>query len=193
MRESTIPADVDVLPFVRYHNAVMPIPVKNSFATLASELNAALGFTIEPIDCYKSKKQVIAELRNRIKNRNEERLSGDYDGSYVESLHPTSFEPPLVGNQPALRDPNGNELVYTIPNKPIVDPRLTGRIVKIGPRNIINPTLLQYLVNNAGLYGFVHYGPRDPSIWYWRGDLTPYTYTPQQTVGLFSNELEYLL
>jgi len=122
--------------------------------------------------------------------------------TYINTLPPTEFEPPIGPNLPAKRDISGNELVYSIPNYPQFDPRRSGRIVKIGPKSATNATLLKYLVQNAGKYGFLHYGPLDPLVWYWRGDKFPVLdadgtqrnyYTSQECVNTFTGELSYLL
>lgn len=117
--------------------------------------------------------------------------------SFIEMMPVIEFQPPLGPNMPAMRD--SNELVYSIPNYPKLDPRRTGRIVRIGPKAVVNPTLIQYLVNNAGRFGFVFYGPLDPTVWYWRGDKLPVQdsstgvlrnyFTPLETVTTFSSEL----
>lgn len=121
---------------------------------------------------------------------------------YINTLPPTEFEPPIGPNLPAKRDISGNELVYSIPNYPQLDPRRTGRVIKIGPKAATSATLLRYLVQNAGKYGFIHYGPFDPLVWYWRGDKFPITdadgtqrnyYTSQECVNTFTGELSYLL
>tara|TARA_R110000868_G_scaffold92791_9_gene257399 strand:+ start:5311 stop:5856 length:546 start_codon:yes stop_codon:yes gene_type:complete len=180
---------VDV-SFVKYHNIVVPSAVKNSFADLAVLVRDTLGFTIEPVDGYRTEKEILNELKARVKDRESSKLENN---DWIKNLPPDRFEPPLTGNQIALRDVHGQEIVATIPNYPNIDPRTTGRIIQFGPKNLINPTLLHFLVHNAGNYGFVHYGPRDPSIWYWRGDKEPYTYNAQETVSLFTSELSYLL
>lgn len=172
---------------VRYHNVVLPSEVKNSFSLLQEDIYLNLGIAIEPVDGFKSKPEILYELALRVKYLDTTRLSE----SYITNLDPLEFEPPLTGNKFAKRD--NTEQIYTIPNKPNVDPRLTGRIVQIGPKNIINPTTLYYMVYNAGNYGFVHYGPTDPSVWYWRGDKEPKIYTPLEVVSTFSDELRYLL
>lgn len=178
------------MKFVRYHNVILPAPVKDSFAAMQEHLFRELGITIEPLEGFKPKQVVTRELARRIKYPD---LAKIYDETAIESIDPLAFEPPLVGNKQSLRDPSNQELVYTIPNYPSRDPRVTGRIVQIGPKSVIHPTTLYYLVHNAGDYGFVHYGPTDPSIWYWRGDKQPGRYTPQQVVSTFTNELSYLL
>ena len=173
----------------------MPIAVKDSFAVLTEALYADLGITIQPIDGYKSVYSIVRELTARIKYKDRGKIYQNFDAlvSELNSLPNTSFEPPLGGDMVARRDVTGQELVNTIPGRLPGDPRLSGRIVQIGPKNIITPTLLYYLVHNAGQYGFVHYGPKDPTVWYWRGDIEPYSYNADEVVNTFSGELQYLL
>jgi len=87
---------------------------------------------------------------------------------------------------------DSNEMVACIPNHVKYDPRITGRVVKFGPKNTITPAVLYYLVHNAGKYGFLHYGPKDPAVWYWRADIQA-TYTADEVVNTFTGELKYLL
>lgn len=119
--------------------------------------------------------------------------------NYLEDLAPEEYQPPIEVGKFSLRD--SNELIYSIPNYPKLDPRRTGRIVRIGPKSIINGTLLKYLLVNAGRFGFVFYGPTDPSVWYWRGDKLPIVdvdgkvrnyFTPYETSNTFSPELNKL-
>lgn len=180
---------VDV-SFVKYHNITVPSPVKSSFADLAVLVKDTLGFSLEPVDGYRTEEEILNELKARVKNTETAKLDND---DWVKNLPPEQFEPPLTNNQIALRDIHGQEIVASIPNYPSIDPRTTGRIIQFGPKNLINPTLLHFLIYNAGNYGFIHYGPKDPSIWYWRGDKSPYTYTAQQVVSTFTSELSYLL
>ncbi len=170
----------------------MPVAVKDSFALLTENVYSALGIAIEPVDGYKSENRIRRELRARLKNKTKPNIT-DQELDMMINQSPNDFEPPIGGDIIAKRNISGQELVYTIPNRIPVDPRLTGRVVQIGPKNIINPTLLYYLIYNAGFYGFVHYGPKDPSVWYWRGDKEPFTYTAEQVVQTFTGELEYLL
>lgn len=120
---------------------------------------------------------------------------------FISSLPAIEFEPPLGEDYTSLR--STSEVVYSIPNYPDTDPRRSGRIIKIGPKASIHATTLKYLIQNAGKYGFVFYGPKDPSIWYWRGDKLPTQdptsgvvreyFTPYETAATFSNELIKLL
>lgn len=178
------------MKFVKYHNVVLPGPVKDSFANLAALASEQLGLTIEPMDGYKSEAEVIQEIRARIKNADQVK---SLDDVFVDALDDAEFEPPLKADTVALRSVTGNEMVVTIPHKSNMDPRTTGRIVQIGPKSIVNPTLLYFLVHNAGRFGFVHYGPQDPTIWYWRGDKDAGVYTAEQVVSTFTDELAYLL
>lgn len=121
--------------------------------------------------------------------------------TFISSLPSNEFEPPLGPDFTSVR--NINEIVYSIPNYPQVDPRRSGRIVRIGPKSQLNPTTIRHLVLNAGKYGFIFYGPLDPSIWYWRGDKLPFLdpitgqvrdyFTPFETAATFSLELVDLL
>lgn len=178
------------MKFVRYHNVILPAAVKDSFAILQENIFTELGIAIEPVDGFKPKQVIARELARRLKYRDLAKINNE---TTIESYSPLDFEPPLVGNKPSMRDVSNQEQVWTIPNMPSRDPRVTGRIIQIGPKNIINPTTLYYLVHNAGDYGFLHYGPIDPSIWYWRGDKDSGRYTAQQVVSTFTNELAYLL
>lgn len=120
---------------------------------------------------------------------------------FVLNLPSIEFEPPLGQDYTSLR--NTNETVYSIPNYPNIDPRRSGRIVQIGPKSSIHATTLKYLLLNAGKYGFVFYGPKDPTVWYWRGDRLPMQdpisglirdfFTPYETAATFSPELINLL
>ncbi len=120
---------------------------------------------------------------------------------FITNLPAIEFEPPLGADYPSMR--SSSEVVYSIPNYPQVDPRRSGRIVKIGPKSVMHATTLKYLLLNAGKYGFVFYGPKDPSIWYWRGDKLPLQdpanglvrdfFTPYETAATFSQELIQLL
>lgn len=182
------------MQFVKFHNVVLAVPVKDSFVELASLAYNSIGINIEPVDGYKSRPQIVNQLRAIVKVIDPDADVAKYKSDpYIVGLSADSFEPPLTGNRIAERSAMNSEIVATIPNYPNIDPRSTGRIIKIGPKNLINPTLLQFLTYNAGKYGFIHYGPRDPSVWYWRGDKPPYVYSPEKTVTTFTRELEYLL
>lgn len=119
----------------------------------------------------------------------------------IQNVPSIEFEPPLGQDFTSMR--SVNEIVYTIPNYPNLDPRRSGRIVRIGPKASIHATTLKYLLLNAGKYGFVFYGPKDPSVWYWRGDKLPLQdpvdgsirdfFTPYETAATFSPELVRLL
>lgn len=215
---------------VRYTNTNVLVPVKESFTNLAEQVNLDLGFVITIDESYKYEWEIVDELRNRIKDPNLKKYneSGSFSVNYaknqtkmldiatqesqsvfndiksfINTLPANEFEPPIGPNPPSIRDNSGLELVYSIPNYTYLDPRRTGRIVRIGPRTLINPTLLKYLVDNAGKYGFIHYGPLDPAVWYWRGDKLPildptsgesrYYYTKEEVVNSFTGELSYLL
>ena len=146
---------------------------------------------MQPMDGVRTRQQITDELRTRLKYVDPTTEPGRYfSDPFINGLAYDKFEPPIENSK---QNPTNTETVIPVPNYPRYDPRSTGRIVKLGPKTIINPTLLHFLIHNAGKYGFVHYGPLDPSIWYWRADKTPYQYGPNEVVGWFSNELQYLL
>ena len=176
------------MDLVKFGGIIMPVPVVDSFRALAAACNNDINVVIKPEDGFKPPTAIRTELRLRIKRLDVK--SRILTNEEFDSLSPTVFEPPITGNVTANR--NTNELVYTIPNYVGLDPRSSGRIVKIGPKKDIRPTTLHYLIYNAGKYGFVHYGPKDPTIWYWRGDINP-TYTPDEVVNMFTGELKYLM
>lgn len=186
------------MEFVRVNNTLqVPTPLYRSYSQLANNMYSTLNVNLKIVDGYKNTSQVLDELRSRIKDK---QLTKSLRASGVSRLalsDPLKFEPPFGESYKSLRDPSGGELVYSIPNKPNVDPRLTGRIVVFGPKIDINPTVLYYLVHNAGEYGFLHYGPKDPCVWYWRGDIVSegslLKYTASQVVNTFTGELSYLL
>lgn len=218
---------------VQYTKSNMLVPVKKSFVELSNQVYEDLGISLVVEESYKYKWEIVDELRGLVKKEAlKEVATGSFSVNYVsnqtkmldivttqsgsvyenieafiDSLPSNEFEPPLGPNIQSIRSTisayTPYELVYSIPNYTHVDPRRTGRIVRIGPRNVINPTLLKYLVDNAGKYGFMHYGPQDPAVWYWRADKLPITdpitgelreyYTSYEVVNSFTGELSYLL
>lgn len=186
--------------YVLYNNAIVHIDVRNSFLELKTFLGNTYGFSIDIVESVKTEYEITLELFERYKYKKDlrvQRIESESDERYqivktaIQNGDPTLFEPPIESAVYANVAPFNP--IYPIPNYPMYDPRRSGRIIKIGPTVAINPTVLSFLVQNAGVYGFIHYGPEDPTIWYWRGDLEPYTYTPAQTVTLYSTELSFLL
>lgn len=168
----------------------MPVSVADSLDQLILGVSRNTSVIIKPIDGFKPDTAVRTELRKKIKDTQVKGVIMTTE--MFDTLSDTTFEPPLnIGARYAIRD--SNEIVYPINNHVGKDPRTSGRIIKIGPKDVINPNVLKYMVYNAGQYGFIHYGPKDPSVWYWRGDLAPYTYTADQVVNTFTGELKYLL
>lgn len=180
------------MDFVKLGKVNLPTPVYRSFKRLQNAILNNTSQAITVVDGFKTEEEVVDELRARLIVKNKAQ-AGRANEVRVLVNNPENFDPPLQENVKALRDPTGQELVYSIPNLTSVDPRRSGRIIQIGPKTNINPTVLFFLVQNAGNYGFLHYGPKDPSIWYWRGDKDSGKYTPQQVVYSFSGELSYLL
>ncbi len=185
------------------NRAVMHINVRKSFDMLNTHMSNRLGLQIEIVECIKTEYEIINELISIYKYKNRlpvQTLESDSDVGYeavknfIINSDASDFEPPLIregGSKLANRAPY--EPLYTIPNYPSVDPRRTGRVLRIGPRAQINPTILNFLVHNAGDYGFLHYGPYDPTIWYYRGDIAPYVYKPKEVVSYLNSELSFLL
>lgn len=175
---------------VKIAGITMPALVGRSFKELVADCLDSISVGLKPVDGYKPATAIRTELRKKIKRpsiRGKIMTTEEFD-----TLGADEFEPPLdVLTIRSNRNPE--DIVYTIPNNANRDPRISGRIIKIGPKAQINPAVLHYLVYNAGNYGFIHYGPVDPTVWYWRGDLDPYVYSPEEVVYTFSGELSYLL
>lgn len=198
---------------VYYNDAVVLDSVRNDFLRLRDMMFQYVGIAVDIIESIKREEEVVYELLQAYKYKNElpkigtvqrldefslpgndQSINNEYYESlknYIELSQPIKFEPIIGPNKQSNR--NSSEVLYSIPNYPSIDPRRTGRIIRIGPRTIINPTILRFMVMNAGNFGFVHYGPYDPTIWYWRGDIDPYYYTPEQVAGYMNSELSYLL
>ncbi len=200
---------------VYYNNAIMHENVRASFLELRSLMLGTLGISIDVVESVKDESDIVYELitlykyknelprqGNKTKNEYNEILSDIATRSAEEDLYkavktviensgPEKFEPVIGPNRQSNRA--DNEILYSIPNYPLLDPRRSGRVIRIGPKTIINPTILKFMTDCAGRFGFLHYGPFDPTIWYWRGDKSPYIYTPQQTVNYLNSELSYLL
>jgi len=81
--------------------------------------------------------------------------------TYLDKLEAADFEPPL----PADFTSGARVLVKQFPNKIASDPRRTGRLVKLGPTDVLKSTEVQkWLYNNSMLYGFVLYS--DNALYY---------------------------
>lgn len=178
------------MDLVKIAGVTMPTLVGRSFKDLSTLCMDSISVSLKPVDGYKPQTAVRTELRKRLKRlayKSKIMTTEDFD------LIPSNeFEPPL--NVVSIRsNRNPEDMVYATPNLAQYDPRVTGRILKFGPKAIINPAVLHFLVHNAGKYGFLHYGPTDPTVWYWRGDLDPFVYKPEEVVYTFSGELSFLL
>lgn len=200
---------------VLYNDVVVHSDVRNSFLSLRQFMINTLGMGIDIVESVKSDQEIIYELYNLYKYKKELPKIGtqkrivDVDISssdsvindnqqnynaiktFLENSAPDKFEPVIGPNKVSNR--SSSEILYSIPNYPQYDPRRSGRIIRIGPKTIINPTTIRFMVKNAGNFGFVHYGPYDPTVWYWRGDISPFTYTEQQVVSYMNTELVYYL
>lgn len=186
--------------FVYFDNAVVHVDVRNAFIGLSERMIESLGMSVNIVESIKTEKEIVLELATMYKYKKElpiEITADTSDNEYellkyhIERSEPKKFEPVIGPSKLANRAPY--DTLYSIPNLPQYDPRRSGRIIKVGPKALISPTVLKFMVMNAGLYGFLHYGPYDPTIWYYRGDIEPYSYKPEEVVSYLNSELSYLL
>lgn len=186
--------------YILYNDVIVHVNVRDNFMLVKQLLADTLGLNIDIVESIKSEYEITLELVERYKYKRDlkiQSIESESDERYlatkliIESSDITAFEPPI--ERPVYANAPPYDPLYPIPNYPQYDPRRTGRIVRIGPSAIVNPTILSFMVQNAGRYGFIHYGPLDPTIWYWRGDKSPFKYTPAQSVSYYSSELSYLL
>jgi hypothetical protein len=84
--------------------------------------------------------------------------------TYIKSLKPSDFTTPLYT---AFKSPEEDFDVLPFPNYPGLDPRQTGNLVVVGPKENIKPDILTWIYNNSILYGFIPYGnPQTQALYY---------------------------
>jgi len=74
---------------------------------------------------------------------------------YLGTLKRGDFDPPLYNE---FRSSQEEFNVFPFPNWEGFDPRQTGNLVVIGPKQNIKPDILDWIYNNSILYGFLPYG-----------------------------------
>jgi len=83
---------------------------------------------------------------------------------YIKTLPQDSFDPPLYIK---YRSPIAEFMVHPYPNHTGLDPRQTGNLVVIGPKDAIKPDILNWIYNNSIFYGFIPYGnPQIQSLYF---------------------------
>lgn len=161
---------------VQIGSAVILNEVGTSFLDMVSLLESDRGVVLTMEQGYLSEYEVVDELRKLVKfktnSTSPEMLTlldpkksmsniikdvNQYQKlkTYVDSLDPTEFEPPL---KPDFLSAGGINTVC-FPNKTTQDPRRSGKLVKIGPNSLVrSPEIFKWLLNNSFLFGFVLYG-----------------------------------
>ena len=149
----------------------------DQYKVLASELLEDTGVVIGLAEGYRSRYEVLEELKTRVKDKQPSdarfadllgrQMSGSREylefENYIKDLRPTQFEPPLPQDQISIADPSIN--VYYSPNYPNRDPRRTGRYLIPSPPQLIKSVEVRnWLLNNSLLYGFLLYG--DVGLYY---------------------------
>jgi len=163
---------------VEVGNSVITVnEVLSQFKILAAELLEDTGVTIGLSEGYRSRYEVLEELKLLVKDKNppdtrfSDLLNRQISGSaeyrefedYLKDLRSTQFEPPLPQDQISVT--NSSTSIYYPPNLPDRDPRRTGRFVIPDPPQSIKSMEVQgWLLNNSLLYGFLLYG--DVGLYY---------------------------
>ena len=161
--------------YVQVNQAVVHIDVQTNFDRLSAALRTDKGIAIGIAQSYLSEYEVADELRKIVKDRliapplkvkplldpaksivdivNE----GKYDilKEYLNALSQSDYEPALANSFTSV----AKLQVYPIPNKLELDPRRTGRLVRVTPSDSIKGIAIQrWLFDNGPSYGFVLYG-----------------------------------
>lgn len=143
------------------------------FKLLATDLQKDLNLVINIDQSYISLSELVDELRAIHFDRASlfpekpinELTEQEFDTvlATVTNSPPTSFSPPIAAPYNSIGvDPRRNTPVrlpiYTIPNYPGSDPRQTGRLLCLKPRDIMKtPEVLKWLLVNSTRYGFLVY------------------------------------
>jgi len=171
---------------VQQGQAVVLREANNKFRLLAAALQTDKSITISIEQSYLSGYDVADDLRKIVKDKTNKPPAniktlldvskpiaeivkeGLYDKlkGYLDNLEAADYEPPL----PADFTSGAKVVVKQFPNKIANDPRRTGRLIKVGPTDILKSTEVQkWLYNNSMLYGFVLYS--DNALYYMGMDL----------------------
>ena len=160
---------------VQIGSAVVLNEVGTSFLNMVNSLESDRGVVLIMEQGYLSEYEVVDELRKLVKFKTKSlkpemlalldpkkpmsEIIKDADQyqklkTYVDSLDATEFEPPL---KPDFMSAGGINTVC-FPNKTSQDPRRSGKLIKIGPSNLVkSPEIFKWLLNNSFLFGFVLY------------------------------------
>lgn len=162
---------------VEVGNSVITVDeVLSQFKRLASKLAADTMVQISAREGYRSRYEILDELKTKIKDTPSDPQVADLVGrttsgsaeystleQYINTLRPTQFEPTLAEGQSSIVDPN--IIVYYTPNYPNKDPRRTGRYLSIDPTQALKSIDTKtWLLNNSMLYGFLVYA--DTGLYY---------------------------
>lgn len=156
--------------------------VADSFNNMVSALERDRGVVLNLEQGYLSEYEIVDELRKLVKFKTNVQypeliplldpkkpmsdILKDADQyqklrTYVDNLNAIDFEPPLKPNYTSA----SNVETVCFPNKTTIDPRRSGKLIKIGPIDLVkSPEIFKWLLNNSFLYGFVLYG--DNALYY---------------------------
>ena len=83
---------------------------------------------------------------------------------FIGGLKRSEFDPPLYTE---YKSPEEDFNVFPFPNYVGFDPRQTGKLIVLGPKENIKPDILAWIYNNSIFYGFIPYGnPQTQGLFY---------------------------
>jgi len=153
------------------NSAITVNEVLTQFKELTAKLKADTNVQLAISEGYKSRYEILEELRGNVKDTNPsdtrfaDLLSRPISGSgeylelegYLMDLRPTQYDPTIP--EPLSSVVNSSTKIYYTPNYPNLDPRRTGRFLVVDPpQSIRSANVRTWLLNNSMLYGFLLYG-----------------------------------
>lgn len=157
---------------VQFNSAITITEILNQFVDMTTKLKKDTGVVIDIQEGYKSKYEVLDELKARVKDKDRDELFGrptsgsaEYDSlkDKLEALGPRDFQPPLSAPAQSVGEPPLT--VYRTPYFSDFDPRRTGRLIIPKPGELLKSNQVKsWLINNSLLYGFLLYS--DYALYY---------------------------
>lgn len=156
---------------VRFNSTITVTEILNQFFLMVNKLKTDTGIVLDVGEGYKSKYEVIDELKSRVKEKNQPDPtfsdllgrptsgSAEYDtlNNFIEQLQLQDFQPPL--QTPIQSVGNPSVVVYHPPYFVDLDPRRSARLIIPTPAETLKASQTKtWLANNSILYGFLLYG-----------------------------------